>query len=65
MTDMKSGERLRFMVKPGAGVQVDVNGKPRGTIAGDDFARALLSVWLGSSPPNAELKAGLLGGPCP
>lgn len=64
MADMKTGQRLRFVSKPGAGVQVDVNGTVKGTIAGDDFARALFSIWLGSSPPNPGLKAGLLGGEC-
>ena len=64
MTDMKSGQRLRFVYKPGAGTQVDVDGTVKGTIEGDDFARALFSIWLGSRPPNADLKAGLLGGEC-
>jgi hypothetical protein len=62
--DMKTGERLRFAYKPGAGTRVDVGGAVKGTIAGDDFARALFSIWLGASPPNAGLKAGLLGGEC-
>lgn len=64
MTDMKSGERLSFTFKPGAGVLVDVGGAPKGTVEGDDFAKALLSIWLGAHPPNASMKAGLLGGHC-
>jgi hypothetical protein len=64
MADMKTGQRLRLVHKPGAGVQVDVNKAVKGTIKGDDFARALFSIWLGSNPPNAGLKAGLLGGEC-
>lgn len=64
MADVKTGEQLRFTYKPGAGTQVDVKGATKGTIAGDDFARALFSVWLGPKPPNADLKAGLLGGKC-
>ena len=64
MTDMKTGQRLRFSYKPGTGTSVEVSGTAKGTIAGDDFARALFSIWLGPRPPNAELKAGLLGGPC-
>ena len=64
MTDMKSGERMSFTYKPGSGVLVDVSGTAKGTIEGDDFAKALLSIWLGTHPPNSELKAGLLGGPC-
>jgi hypothetical protein len=64
MADVKTGERLRLVHKPGAGVQVDVNKAVKGTIKGDDFAHALFSIWLGSNPPNTELKAGLLGGAC-
>jgi hypothetical protein len=64
MTDMKTGQRLRFAHKPGTGVNVEVAGAAKGNIAGDDFARALFAIWLGANPPNPELKAGLLGGPC-
>lgn len=64
MTDMKTGEQLRFVHKPGAGTQVSVKGAAKGTIAGDDFAQALLAIWLGPNPPNEDLKAGLLGGAC-
>jgi hypothetical protein len=64
MADMKKGERLTFMHKPGGGIQVDVGGTAKGTIEGDDFARPFLSIWLGPQPPNAGLKAGLLGGAC-
>jgi len=53
-----------FSFKPGTGVQVSVNGVAKGTIKGDDFAKALLSIWLGPEPPNPEIKAGLLGGAC-
>ena len=62
--DMKSGERLTFTHKPGAGVRVDVGGAAKGTVEGDDFAKTFFSIWLGSHPPNANLKAGLLGAPC-
>jgi hypothetical protein len=64
MTDVKSGERLTFIHKPGTGLQVDVNGAGKGTVKGDDFAKAFLSIWLGPEPPNPEIKAGLLGGAC-
>jgi hypothetical protein len=45
-------------------MQVDVNGAVKGAIAGDDFARAFMSIWLGENPQTPELKSGLLGGPC-
>ena len=64
MTDVKSGQRITFIHKPGAGVQVDVNGTNKGTIKGDDFAQAFLSIWLGGDPPNPEIRTGLLGGAC-
>jgi hypothetical protein len=63
MTDIKSGQKLSFVRKPGTGVQVTVNGASKGTIPGDDFAKAFLSIWLGD-PPNPEVKSGLLGGAC-
>ncbi len=64
MADMKTGQRLTFTSMPGAGIKVDVNGKARGAIEGDDFSKAFLSIWLGEHPPNPGLKAGLLGGRC-
>ena len=64
MADVKTGERLTFIHKPGTGLQVDVNGAVKGTIKGDDFAKAFLSIWLGADPPNPEIKAGMLGGTC-
>jgi hypothetical protein len=64
MTDMAKGQTLTFLYRPGAGIEVIWNGKPRGTLDGDDFAKAFLSIWLGANPPNAGLKTGLLGGPC-
>jgi hypothetical protein len=63
ITDVKSGQALTFIHKPGTGVQVDVNGSVKGTIKGDDFSKAFLSIWLGD-PPNSEIKTGLLGGAC-
>ena len=64
MPDIRSGQQMVFDFRPGTGVQVTVKGSAKGTIEGDDFARALLSIWLGADPPNRELKAGLLGGAC-
>jgi hypothetical protein len=64
MSGMETGQRLTFTRLPGTGVQVDVNGVVKGVIPGDDFARALMTIWLGPNPPNSELKSGLLGGSC-
>lgn len=64
MTDMKSGQQLRFTRRPGAGVEVEVAGAVKGTIPGEDFARDFVAIWLGDKPPNPDLKRGLLGGAC-
>ncbi|HEX7670379.1 MAG TPA: chalcone isomerase family protein [Polyangiaceae bacterium] len=61
MTDFHSGDALTFTFLPGSGVEVQVRGTAVGVLPGDDFARTLLSIWLGSQPPNADLKSGLLG----
>lgn len=59
--DMKTGQRLTFTHIPGAGITVDIDGAVMGTVEGDDFARAFLSIWFGPNPPNKGLKDGLLG----
>lgn len=64
MTDMKPGQRLIFVQRPGAGLEVDVNGSAKGTIKSDDFAKAFFSIWLGADAPNPDLRSGLLGGSC-
>lgn len=63
-SDMKSGQRMTFTRIPGEGLTVVVDGQPKGTIPGDDFARAFLGIWLGEHPPTLEVKSGMLGGSC-
>lgn len=59
--DMKTGDRAVLTYIPGTGTQVEIKGKAMGVIEGRDFAEALFAVWLGTAPPNEELKKGLLG----
>jgi hypothetical protein len=63
-TAVDSGQRVSFLRIPGVGVQFSLDGVVQGTIPGDDFGTAFLGIWLGPSPPNPELRTGLLGGPC-
>jgi len=60
-TDMPKGGSMSLTYRPGAGVQVEIKGEPKGTVPGADFAQALFRIWLGPSPPNPGLKEGLLG----
>jgi hypothetical protein len=61
MGDVAKGQEMSFTYVPGSGVTVAIDGRARGVIPGDDFARALFSVWLGPSPADAGLKDELLG----
>lgn len=47
---------------PESGTRLSVNGKQQGRdIAGEDFYRALLQIWLGQKPAQDDLKEALLG----
>ena len=61
MTDVRAGDVVSFDYAPGAGTTVSVKGKAKGTIASKEFMIALWSVYLGTSPPTARLKAGMMG----
>lgn len=47
---------------PGTGTRITLSGKPLGTIPGIEFNRALLKIWLGNTPVQADLKKAMLGG---
>jgi hypothetical protein len=60
--EAKKGDVILLDFLPDSGTRVTVNGQPRGKpIAGDDFYRALLRIWLGDKPVDSELKKGMLG----
>jgi hypothetical protein len=60
-TDVRPGDRYALTYVPGDGTILSLNGVPRGSIAGADFARALFSIWLGEEPFDDSLKTRLLG----
>ena len=60
-TDLKQGDIVLLDYLPGTGTRVNIKGQELGVIAGADFNRALLSVWLGDEPVTEELKEALLG----
>ena len=64
MADLKTGQQMTYSFKPGVGLQVKVNGTVKGTIQGDDFGKAFLSISIGANAQDQKLKAGLLGGAC-
>ncbi len=59
----KKGDLIALDWIPGSGTRIVLNGEPRGKIiAGEDFYRALLRIWLGDQPAQESLKKALLGG---
>jgi hypothetical protein len=59
--DVKTGDTMSFTWRPGVGLEVAMDGKVRGVVPGDDFARALYTVWFGPEPGDENLKRGMLG----
>ena len=58
----KSGEVIALDFVPDSGTRVLVNGAAKGKpIPDEGFYRAILKVWLGDKPVDADLKRGLLG----
>lgn len=64
LPDLKSGMRLTLTYQPQHGLEVRQNGRLIGVEKDDEFANLLFHVWLGPKPPDADLKAGLLGKKC-
>src|SRR5688572_19755682 len=61
--EAKKGMVIALDWQPPAGTVLLVNGAARGKpIAGEDFYRALLKIWLGDKPVQDDLKKALLGG---
>ncbi len=60
--EAKTGMVIQLDWIPGAGTQVTIENQPRGKpIPGEDFYRALLRIWLGENPVQADLKKAMLG----
>lgn len=60
--EVKKGDVIAFDWLPGTGTRVTFNGTELGNVAGEDFYRALLSIWIGEKPVSSDMKKGLLGG---
>jgi chalcone isomerase-like protein len=58
----KKGDAIMLDYLPRAGTRIVVNSEEKGAIAGEEFYRALLRIWLGEKPVDASLKKAMLGG---
>ena len=60
--EAKKGDVIHLDFAPDTGTRVVVNGKPQGNaIAGEEFYTAVLRIWLGDKPADADLKKGMVG----
>lgn len=60
--EAKKNMRIALDWTPAAGTRLLIDGKAEGApIAGEDFYRGLLRIWLGANPVSEDLKRALLG----
>lgn len=60
--EAKKGDVIQLDYLPTQGTHITVGGKVLGKdIAGEDFYRALLKIWVGENPSDSALKRDLLG----
>jgi hypothetical protein len=57
--DVKAGQRYVFTYVPGQGLEMTLDGEVLGKVAGEEFASAYMSIWLGPKPVSRGLQEGL------
>lgn len=60
--DIKQGDRLLGVHKPGVGASFWFNGKPAGEIADPAFARLFFGIWLSPQTSEPAMRTALLAG---
>lgn len=58
---VEPGDRYLLYFVPGQGTALDLNGKRRGLIPGDEFADVYFRIWLGGKPLDKALYKGMTG----
>lgn len=61
MVDLREKDDVIITYTPNKGTALSIRGKEGTFVEGKDFADAMFSVWLGSSPADYDLKEGMLG----
>lgn len=60
--DVKKGDRILGMHRPGVGAAFWVNGKAHGEIRDAEFARLFFGIWLSPKTSEPKLRDALLAG---
>ncbi len=59
--DVKAGDRITGIQRPGTGARFFYNGKLRGEVRDAEFARRFFGIWLAPATSEPALRASLLG----
>lgn len=60
-TTVKRGDTSSLTYQPDSGTTLRINGDPKLTVDGRDFAKLYFRIWLGPQPISGGLKKNLLG----
>jgi hypothetical protein len=60
--DVRDGDRLTGLYRPGRGAAFFLNGQPRGEVADPEFARRFFGIWLAPQTSEPALRERLLSG---
>ncbi|MDO9404083.1 MAG: chalcone isomerase family protein [Polaromonas sp.] len=62
LVDVKKGDRIMGVNRPGVGALFVINGKPGGEIRDLEFARRFFGIWLAPQTSEPQLRSALLAG---
>lgn len=60
--DVRDGDRITGLYRPGRGAAFFHNGQPRGEVADAEFARRFFGIWLAPQTSEPALRERLLSG---
>jgi len=58
--DVRKGDRITGLNRPGTGAVFLLNGRPLATIADEEFAQRFFGIWLSPQTSDVRLRAALL-----
>lgn len=65
LPDVKKGDRVMGVHRPGVGASFWMNGRPTGEIRDAEFARLFFGIWLAPTTSEPGLRTALLAGAAP
>ena len=63
--DVRAGDRILGVHRPGQGAAFWVNDKPAGEVRDEDFSARFFGIWLSPATSEPQMRAALLAGAAP